>query len=165
MGQFLKNSVRNGKSFWRTFWVGDTIEGGGKDTRTPRYGSPADKMITPMVWGVTVPWNLVVSALIGLWIMLAPSLLGSENKAADSDHLAGALIVTVTVIVMAEVIRAGRFVNILLGVWLMISPWLLFGTTPGAKWNDAISGVAIILLSLPRGAIREHYAGWDRYVV
>ena len=67
-------------------------------------------------------------------------------------------------IVMAEVIRAGRFVNILLGVWIVISPWLLFGTSPGAKWNDAIAGVAMILLTIPRGPIREHYAGWDRYV-
>ena len=165
MGQFLKASARNGKPLWRTFWVGDTIEGGGKDTRTPRYGLQVSKMMMPMVWGVTVPWNLVVSAIIGLWLMFAPSLFGSENKAADSDHLVGALIVTVAVIVMAEVIRAGRFVNILLGAWIMISPWLLFGATPGAKWNDAITGVAVILLSFPRGPIREHYAGWDRYVV
>lgn len=165
MGQFLKASVRNGKSFWRTFWVGDTIDGGEEDSRTPRYGSPMGKMITPMIWGVTVPWNLVVSVLIGLWIMFAPSLLGSVNRAADSDHLVGALIVTVSVIVMAEVIRTGRFINILLGLWIMMSPWLLFGTAPGAKWNDAITGVAVILLSFPRGPIREHYAGWDHYVV
>jgi len=165
MGQFLKTSVRNGKPLWRTFWVGDTIEGGGEDTRTPRYGFPAGKMMMPMVWGVTVPWNLAVSAIIGLWLMFAPSLFGSENKAADSDHLVGALIVTVAVIVMAEVIRAGRYVNILLGIWIMISPWLLLGTTPGARWNDAITGVAVILLSFPRGPIRERYAGWDRYIV
>ena len=72
---------------------------------------------------------------------------------------------TVAVIVMAEVIRAGRFVNIVLGAWIIISPWLLFGATPGATWNDAITGVAVILLGFPRAPIREHYASWDRYVV
>jgi hypothetical protein len=27
-------------------------------------------MIAPMIWGVTAPWNLVASAIVGLWVML-----------------------------------------------------------------------------------------------
>lgn len=45
MGQFMRVSVRNGKPFWRTFWVGDTIEGGSDDKRTPEYVAPAGSMI------------------------------------------------------------------------------------------------------------------------
>lgn len=59
-GQFLKKSVRDGKPFWRTFWVGDTIEGGEKDNRTPPYGSPTRQMAAPMVWGVTADRKSVV---------------------------------------------------------------------------------------------------------
>jgi hypothetical protein len=33
MSQFMAQAVREGKPFWRTFWVGDTIEGGAKDVR------------------------------------------------------------------------------------------------------------------------------------
>jgi hypothetical protein len=31
--------------------------------------------------------------------------------------------------------------------------------------NDIVAGVALIALSLPRGPVREHYGGWQRYVV
>jgi len=165
MGQFLKASVRNGKPFWRTFWVGDTIQGGEKDNRTPPYGSPVGKMAAPMLWGVTIPWNLVLSTVLGLWLMFVPSVFGSGARAANSDHLVGALVATLAVMVMAEVIRAGRFLNVLLGAWIAVSPWLLFGTTTGAKWNDVIVGAALILLSLPRGPVRERYASWDRYIL
>jgi hypothetical protein len=29
---------------------GDTMEGGGKDDRTPSYGAPAAQMLRPMFW-------------------------------------------------------------------------------------------------------------------
>ena len=50
MAQFLEASAP-GQAFWRTFWAGDTVEGGGKDDRTPRYGEPAAQMLRPMFWG------------------------------------------------------------------------------------------------------------------
>jgi hypothetical protein len=165
MGQFLAQSVREGKPLWRTFWVGDTMEGGAADHRTPRYGAPAAQMISPMVWGVTAPWTLVLSAGAGLWLMFAPALFGSQATAADSDHLVGALVVTVAVIVMAEVIRAGRFINVLFGAWIAVAPWVLTGATAASRWNGVIVGAVLILLSIPRGRVRERYGSWDRYVV
>ncbi|MGH2604018.1 MAG: vitamin K epoxide reductase family protein, partial [Dehalococcoidia bacterium] len=115
MGQFIAWSVRHGKPFWRTFWVGGTMEGGAPDDRTPTYGAPVQKMIGPAVWGVTATWTLALSAVLGLWAMLAPWVFGSAGSAAHSDQVAGALVVTVSVIVMAEVVRVGRFLNTLLG--------------------------------------------------
>ena len=114
-GQFLAASVRAGKPFWRTFQVGDTMEGGGEDDRTPRYGAPAARMLRPMFWGVTAPWNLLLSATLGVWLMFSPAVFGTQGSAANSDHLAGALVVTVAVIATAEVARAGRFINALFG--------------------------------------------------
>lgn len=165
MGQFLAQSVREGKPLWRTFWVGDTMEGGAADDRTPRYGAPAAQMISPMVWGVTAPWTLVLSAGAGLWLMFAPALFGSQASAADSDHLVGALVVTVAVMVMAEVIRAGRFINVLFGAWIAVAPWVLTGATSTSRWNGVIVGAVLILLSIPPGRVRERYGSWDRYVV
>jgi hypothetical protein len=165
MGQFLRASVRNGKPFWRIFWVGDTIEGRSEDKRTPRYGSPALRMAPAMVWGVSVPWNLVASAALGIWLMFAPAVFGTIGRAADSDHLVGALITTVAVIVMAEVIRAGRFLNVLFGAWIVTAPWLLSGATAGAKCTDVAVGLLLIALSFPRGKVRERYAAWDRLII
>jgi len=165
MCQFLAQSVREGKPFWRTFWVGGTQEGGDQDTRTPRYGSPVARLAPSMVWGVTIPWTLLVSTILGLWLMFAPAVFQTQGTAADSNHLVGALVITMAVIAMAEVVRAGRFLNVLLGVWIIMAPWLLAGATLEAKWNDMISGVALILVSLPHGTVRERYGSWEWYVL
>jgi hypothetical protein len=122
-------------------------------------------MAPPMAWGVTPSWLLVVSAALGLWLMFAPTMFGSQGMMADSDHLAGPVVFTVAVISMAEVVRAGRFLNVVLGVWIVAAPWLLSGATGSSRWNSVLVGVAVAALSFPRGTIREKYGGWDRYVV
>jgi hypothetical protein len=166
MAQFLKRSVQQGKPFWRTFWVGGTLEGEeNKDERTPAYGAPIKKMWKPMFWGASMPWTLAVSAVLGIWTMFAPSIFGTQARAADSDHLAGAVVVTVSIIVMAEVIRAGRYLNLLLGLWIAAAPWILSGASDGARWNGVVSGLLIAALALPRGAIRERYGDWNRRIV
>ncbi len=163
--QFLAQARRNGKPFWRTFWVGDTVEGEAKDTRTPHYGTRLAPAVSAMTWGVTVPWRLLVSAALGLWLMAAPAVFETSGVAADSDHLVGALAITTAVIAMAEVVRAGRFLNVLFGVWLIVAPWLFSGASAGARVNDVITGVAVILLSFRRGMVHERYGTWDRYIV
>ncbi len=90
---------------------------------------------------------------------------GTVPPMAHSDHLVGALVITVAIIAMGEVARALRFVNVLFGFWVIAAPWLLEGASPIARWSGAAVGLALILLSLPRGArSREHYGSWDRFV-
>ena len=67
---------------------------------------------------------------------------------------------------MAEVARPLRFLNLLIGLWLIGAPWLLTGGMSGATWNDIVTGVLVVCLSLPRGSrSTEHYGVWDRFVV
>jgi hypothetical protein len=165
MGQFLRQSSRDGKSLWRTFWVGGTLEEENKDERTPKYGAAVVDMLPATAWGVTMPWTLIASTALGIWLMFTPTLLGVTGSAANSDHIAGALITTVSVIVMAEIIRAGRFLNIVLGAWVIAAPWLLAGSGTGVKWHDLVVGALLIALSFPRGTIKERYATWDRLIV
>lgn len=85
---------------------------------------------------------------------------------ADSDHLVGLLVLTFTIIALAEVGRATRFINLALGVWLIVAPWLLDGiASPLAVWNGVICGALLIVLAIPRGRVKESYAGWNRFVV
>lgn len=165
MGQFLRERVNAGKPLWWTFWVGDTMAGGGPDARTQRYGAPLKPLLSAARWGVTLPWTLAASTALGLWLMFAPAALGFAEDAAANDNVVGALIITVAIISTAEVIRAVRFVNVLFGVWLLIAPWALAGASTGGRWSDMICGVALILLTLPRGTVRERYGAWDSYVV
>jgi hypothetical protein len=163
-GQFLRASRRQGKSLWRTFWVGGTLDQENRDERTPEYGAPIARLAPAAAWGVTMPWTLLVCTALGIWLMLAPTLFGIEHWAAHSNHLTGALVITVSVIVMAEVIRAGRFLNLLFGTWIIAAPWLLVGATLNFKLNNAVVGILLILFSLPRGPVRERYGAWDRLI-
>lgn len=165
MGQFMAQSVRDGKPFWRTFWVGDTIAGGGPDDRTPHYGAAPSRIALSQFWGVTVPGNLSVSTVLGLWLLATPAVFHMQGAAADSDHLLGAVVLTVVATALAEVTRAARFLNVLCGAWVAAAPWLLSGSTPAAQWSDVFVGILLVLLSIPRGTIRERYGGWDRYII
>jgi hypothetical protein len=165
MGQFLAQSHREGKPFWRTFWLGGNIVEGKEDERAGTFGSPLREMWPAMVRGVSVPWKLLASTALGVWLMFVPSLFGSSGTAADSDHLVGALVVTFAIIALAEVMRPIRFINVLFGAWIVASPWLLTGTTMGATWSAVATGMLLMFLSLWRGDTREHYGSWDRFIV
>lgn len=158
MLQFMAHARREGKPLWRTFWVGGTMAGGALDERTPAYGA----MVPPAFWGVTATWGLVAATALGLWLMFAPAVFGATGRAADSDRLAGALVVTIAVIAMAEVARPLRFAVTMRGLWIVASPWMVDGATPAGAWNDWFVGVAIVVVSLWRGPIRERYGGWGR---
>jgi uncharacterized membrane protein len=162
MGEFLVLARREGQPLWHTFWNGGTLrnaaEPGAPPVRPDVVSAPAT------VRGVTPTWNLLRSVVLGLWLMLAPYLLGSRASAAHSDHLLGAIIVTVAMIALADVGRAARFINLALGAWVMISPWLLEGATASAAWNDAIVGALVILLSFRRGRIGERYGAFERFI-
>ena len=160
MCQFLLQASREGQPFWRTFWLGGSLRD------LPATGSVREDVVSvkAMVWGVGLPWNLLLSAGLGLWLMFAPSVLGIAGAAAHSDHLVGALIVTIAVIALADVGRATRFLNIVLGAWVIVAPWLLGGATPASRWSDAIAGALVIVFSLRRGPVGERYGTWERFI-
>jgi len=165
MGQFLVWARKQGKPFWRTFWEGDAMEGGSADTSKGLVATPREQ-IAQATRGVTYPWTLLLSMAIGVWLTFTRVTFDSAGAMADSDHMVGLLVLTFTIIALAEVGRATRFINIPFGIWLIAAPWLLDGVaSPLAIWNGVICGVLLIALAIPRGKIRDSYAGWDRYIV
>ena len=165
MGQYLVQDHRRGGSFWRTFFKGGAQPGGGRDDK-PGFDAPLAASYASAARGITVPWTLVASTLLGVVLMFTRLLFDTRQPMADSDHLVGALIVTFSVMAMAEVGRTLRFVNVAFGLWLIVAPWVLEGASTFASWTGVVIGVAVIALSLPRGTrSREHYGSWDRFVV
>jgi uncharacterized membrane protein len=162
MLQFLVQARREGQPLWQIFWQGGTLRESPEDAAVP----VRPDVVSPaaMVWGVTLPWHLLVSAALGLWLMFTPSALGSTGMAAHSDHLIGALIVTVAVIALADVGRAARFINSLFGAWVIVAPWLLGGATTASTWSGIVVGALVILLSFPRGKIGERYGSFEKYM-
>ena len=160
MVQFLVQARREGQPLWRTFWLGGTL----RDPPVPGAVHPDVVSARAMAWGVATPWNLLLSVAAGVWLMLAPSVLGSTGAAAHSEHLVGALIVTVAVMALADVGRAARFANIAFGAWVIAAPWILGGAAPASRWSAGIAGALVILLSLRRGPVGERYGSWQRYI-
>lgn len=163
MGQYLYWSWCKGRPLIRTFFKGGPVD------RGEEYGEDAMLGVrsawAEMNRGVTVPWTLAMSCAIGALLMLSRLWLGAEGQLANTDHLVGALTITVSVIAFAEVARLLRYLNALLGSWLAVAPMLYGGEAFDSAVRVAL-GLALILLSIPRGRrSREHYAGWDRFVI
>lgn len=162
MIQFLIQAGREGQPLWNVFWLGGSLKNPPETAAVevrPDVVSPGS-----MIWGVTLPLNLLASSALGIWLMFAPFAFGSVGLAAHSDHLIGALIITAAVIALADVGRAVRFINVLFGALIIIAPWVLGGATPGSRWNDLIVGVFVILLSFPRGKIGDLYGDFQRFI-
>jgi len=80
---------------------------------------------------------------------------------ANSDHLMGSLLITVSVLAFAEVARPLRFLNLPIGAWLIAAPSFLDGAGFAATIGSLIAGLLVIVLSLPKGVINHRYAGWN----
>lgn len=167
MLQFVQKRRQEGDSLWNVFWFGGTVDGGGPDERSPDLADFPEKpgeLYRASIWGMSAPWTLSAATVIGLWLMFSPAVLGSAGPFADSSHVAGALVITISVVAMAEVIRIGRFLNVLLGLWLVAAPFLAAGSNLAATVSGVVAGALVIALSIPRGAIRERYGGWQQWV-
>jgi uncharacterized membrane protein len=157
MGQYVLRSRKAGEPLLRILLRGGPDPAARPDDR-PGFEAPL---------GVTVPWTLAASSLLGAWLMFTPLVFGTAGAMADSDHIAGGLAISIAIIAMAEVARPVRFANVAVGLWLVAAPWLLSGVPSAfATVNSIIAGFALVALSLPRGRRSgEHYGGWDRFVV
>lgn len=151
--QYVIEKCKQGRSFWPLFWKGERAD----EREVPDESSIFSSK------GITLPWNLLVSAAIGLWLVFVPSIFPLTPFGADVDFVIGTLIIVTSIIALAEVVRSFRFFNILLGIALIVLPWLdkesLFVLV-----HPLILGVAIILLAFPRGPIRQRYGSWSRHI-
>ncbi|WP_306110930.1 MULTISPECIES: vitamin K epoxide reductase family protein [Roseovarius] len=162
--QFLRRRHRAGAPILRVFLTGDTDDGP-DDRRDESFERPAGAVAREMLGGgVSVTWGLVASVAIGTWLMFTRLTLGTEGTLANTDHLIGALAVTIGVSAMAESIRAARFLNVCLGAALVICA-LVMEATWVQSGADIAAGLALMAVSLARGPVRHSYGGWSRVVV
>ncbi|WP_022947355.1 NAD-dependent epimerase/dehydratase family protein [Methylohalobius crimeensis] len=164
-GQFLLERKRKGKSVLLAFLRGDTMEGGRQMEPETFAASPWALLKDMVGGGVNLPWSLVLSTALGVWLMCTRLIFGTQGAQADSDHLIGSLVITVSITALAEAARPARFINVLLGLALMAAPWLFDGGSRIADWAGVLVGLLLIIFSIPRGKVENQYGGWSRYVV
>ncbi len=158
--QFLIQARAEGKPFWQTFWKGDFIANSQYDKRSPPLSIPSSHFFPAAVWGVTLPWNLILTSLLGIWLLF---YVGNHRTTDNLNHIAGALVTTISIVTMAEVARTGRLINILFGIIVITTPFM---THPPRLlfWNGIIVGIALIVLSIPKGTIKERYGTWNQRI-
>jgi hypothetical protein len=163
--QFLIRRKRAGQSALRVFFVGDTDEGEmNRRDQDDFERKPGPLMKEMLSGGVSTPWNLVASILVGVWLMFTRMTVGAEGALANADHVIGALAITVAVTAFAEVARAVRFLNVALGLALMIVP-LVYDASTAVMLSEVLSGALLILLSFRSGSIASSYGSWDRRIL
>ena len=168
--QFLRRRATAGQNWLRILFVGDTDdERASSATRpttspTDEFDRPPGRVIKDMLsGGVSLPWNLGLAALIGLWLLFTRVTLGVEGNLANAHHVIGSLVLTVVSVAAAEVARPARWLNTLLGASLIATPfvWTTSTTTIAVSM---VLGAALMLLSIRRGRIHERYGNWSRII-
>ncbi|MCC9167568.1 SPW repeat domain-containing protein [Pontibacter harenae] len=152
-------------SYWKTLWFGGTMKGGHiEETKNPE--TLLDLTLKEVTHDLFLrPWNLIIIMLVGMWVMAAPGVLGYSGTIANSNHLAGAIVVTFAIIAMSEVARPLRYLHILLGLWLVAAPFILGANQDMAMWNSLAAGIIIIPLAFRKGKVEDKRGSFDKYIV
>ncbi len=172
-GQFLRRRVRAGKPWLRVLLVGDTDELPSPDAARfilfndsdDEFDRPLGVVLKSMLGGgVSLPWNLALAGAIGLSLLFTRVTLGADGGMADAHHIIGCLVLTVCAVAAADVARPAQALNAVLGIGLVLVPFV-FG---GDMMTTAVTvglGLALALLSVRRGPIKEDYGNWNRWLL
>lgn len=107
-------------------------------------------------------WAQLAAALLGVWLMAAPAVLGYGGIAATNDRIVGPLVVSFGVVAASEVTRPLRWVLLPLGLWAAAAPWLLGYADVAPTLNGVATGLAIAALAFVPGTISQRYGrGWS----
>ena len=161
--QFLRRRHAAGQPWLRVFLTGDTDEGPDEVISDDFERAPRVIVADMLTGGMTFPWTLVASIGLGVLLMLSPLVFAWGSGVAATNHVVGALVITVSVAALAPVARLVRILNALMGLVLIFSPLVA-----GASWTglafSALCGLGLIGLSIPRGPVHSSYGSWDRFI-
>ena len=161
--QFLIRRHRAGRPWLLVFFTGDTDEGTGEIDRQAFERKPGVILRDMLSGGITLPWSLLASIGVALWLMLSPLYLTWDSPVAAAVHICGALALTVSVTSLASVVRMARFLNVIIGVVLIFAP-LVTGGSVLAYLTCFAAGLLLIGLTVPRGPVGGHYGAMNAWI-
>jgi SPW repeat len=119
------------------------------DPADPRTAPPAAP--APAAdWRETVATASGLNLLAGIWLIIAPFVLGYRNGDPYwNDIVFGAIVALCALARLSGAYRAEwlSWLNALIGVWIFVSAFWL-DSTARAGWNDIILGVIVFVLAL-----------------
>ncbi len=147
--QYLKHSKE--KPFLKLLLNGGECKMATTDTRTPSVEASIGDLSRASLWGVTFPWNLIITALLGLCLMSYPSMLDLEGLLVDLDPILGALTIVIAVLSFSEFLRKARYCNVLFAFLLFIFTLI----SPSHMAIHILTAIGIALLSFRKGPVKE----------
>lgn len=101
----------------------------------------------------------IVTVLLGVWLIVCPSILGYGGGALTVDRIAGPVVVFFGMLALRDVTRIFRLFNVLPGLWVLVSPWILGLAGWQVIVNHEFVGLAIMALALIPGTVRQRTGG------
>ncbi|RKF12713.1 NAD-dependent epimerase/dehydratase family protein [Roseovarius spongiae] len=161
--QFLRRRHKAGRPWLLVFFTGDTDEGADDQQSDDFERGPRAILNDMLLSGMSFPWTMLAMIGLGVILMLSPLVFPWGGGVAATNHIVGALVITVTVASLAPVARLARFLNALMGIVLIFAPLVA-----GAGWAgiafSALCGLVLIALSIPRGPVSGSFGAWDRFI-
>lgn len=149
--QYLR--YRGKKPLLALIFQGGNCPDAKEDKRTPLLNDSFKNIGKASLWGVSFPWNLCITPLLGILLMSAPSWMSIRGTLFDLDPILGAFVVIVSVLSWAECTRKIRWLNVGFAFILLFS-----GIITGEKpLFHILLALFIGLLSLRKGPIYESH--------
>jgi hypothetical protein len=132
------------------------------DATDPRFARPPEPPRHD--WRNEVATASGLNVLAGIWLVIAPFVLGYGNgDPIWNDVVFGAIVGLLALARVGGAYRAASlsWINALIGVWLFCSAFWL-DATGTAGWNDIILGLIVFVLGVASATATEDARAWYR---
>lgn len=104
-------------------------------------------------------WAQLINVALGIWLMLAPSVLGFDGAPETIDRLIGPLVVLGGLLAIRDVTRSARYLLFLPALFLVLAPWFLHYQPGVALTTGSLTGIAISICAAIPGRRHERIGG------
>ena len=105
-------------------------------------------------------WAQIVNVVLGIWLLMAPWILGYSGSTADTvDRVVGPIVLFFAILAIRQVTRTARFALLLPSLFLILSPWLLRYSAGAPVACSELVGMAIAILAVIPGRITKQTGG------
>lgn len=152
--QHLKHSKE--KPFLSLLFKGSECKGSKKDDEMPDLDAPLSQIMKASLRGISFPWNLLLSALLGIVLMVLPWPFHIEGIMKDLDPIIGAFTIVFSIISLSEIARKMRWANFFFGAVLLIGTLVMFKELHGLVIAiHLIVAALLVLFSFRKGPFHE----------
>jgi hypothetical protein len=106
-------------------------------------------------------WAAIMNILLGLWLMMAPTVFDMNQTTSYNNYITGPLVITFSIISLWEINKKVIRANVLIGIWLLVALFVLgFTKTIAFFSNGACAAFIIVFSSIKRKQSQNFGGGW-----